>query len=103
MTGSHRVTPSARTAILLVAATALTVVLPFVLMTRVFHPGSEKPETVTTSTSIEGAQGGSVLAGQTEQCKLANLRQRATLSAAELSLAQFEKHLSAMSLLMAGK
>jgi hypothetical protein len=103
MNGSPQVTPSARAAILLVAATALAVVLPFVLMTRVFQPGSQGPASVTTPTSSDGAQGGSGLAGQSEQCKLANLRQRATLSAAEVSMAQFERHISAMSLLMAGK
>jgi hypothetical protein len=38
-----------------------------------------------------------------ERCRLANLRQQAPLSAADVSLAQFDKHIDAMNLLVAGK
>jgi hypothetical protein len=43
------------------------------------------------------------LAAAAETCRLANLRQQAPLSAAEVSLAQFDKHIDAMNLLVAGK
>ena len=43
------------------------------------------------------------LAGDAESCRLANLRHQAPLSAAEVSLAQFDKHIDAMNLLVAGK
>jgi hypothetical protein len=43
------------------------------------------------------------LAADAESCRLANLRHQAPLSAAEVSLAQFDKHIDAMNLLVAGK
>jgi len=46
---------------------------------------------------------GATLADTAETCRLANLRQQAPLSAAEVSLAQFDKHIDAMNLLVAGK
>ncbi len=49
------------------------------------------------------AAGAATLADQAESCRLANLRQQAPLSAADVSLAQFDKHIDAMNLLVAGK
>lgn len=43
------------------------------------------------------------LAADAESCRLANLRHQAPLSAAAVSLAQFDKHIDAMNLLVAGK
>ena len=43
------------------------------------------------------------LSEDAESCRLANLRHQAPLSAAEVSLAQFDKHIDAMNLLVAGK
>jgi len=43
------------------------------------------------------------LAAATESCRLANLRLTTALSAADVSLAQFDKHIEAMNLLVAGK
>jgi hypothetical protein len=50
-----------------------------------------------------GATGFATLAEAAETCRLANLRQQAPLSAAAVSLAQFDKHIDAMNLLVAGK
>jgi hypothetical protein len=49
------------------------------------------------------AQTGSPLAAEIESCRLANLRQQTALSAAAASLEQFQKHIDAMNLLVAGK
>ncbi len=38
-----------------------------------------------------------------QQCRLTNLRQQAAMSSAAVSLAQFQKHIDAMNLLVAGK
>lgn len=47
--------------------------------------------------------GAAELADEAETCRLANLRQQAPLSAADVSLAQFDKHIDAMNLLVAGR
>src|SRR6476620_8251880 len=55
------------------------------------------------ATGAVSAAGAATLAQAAETCRLANLRQQAPLSAAEVSLAQFDKHIDAMKLLVAGK
>jgi hypothetical protein len=57
----------------------------------------------TALASGGGEVSGSALAADAESCRLANLRHQAPLSAAEVSLAQFDKHIDAMNLLVAGK
>jgi hypothetical protein len=56
-----------------------------------------------TGTAGSTTTGAPVLAADAEGCRLANLRQQAPLSAAAVSLAQFDKHIEAMNLLVAGK
>ncbi|WP_270886175.1 hypothetical protein [Pedococcus sp. 5OH_020] len=117
---------------LLVVAALLALVVPFVLVTRVFDAGtgssastgsptSQEParqpilatsSTTTTlastavsssTTATSAGSSTSPLAGASEQCRLTNLRQQAALSAAAASLEQFQKHIDAMNLLVAGK
>ena len=57
----------------------------------------------STGTARSTSTGAPVLAADAEGCRLANLRQQAPLSAAAVSLAQFDKHIDAMNLLVAGK
>jgi hypothetical protein len=63
----------------------------------------------TVSPRVAPVQGGSdqeavaTLAATTEGCRIENLRQKATLGAAEVSLGQFQKHIDAMNLWVAGK
>jgi hypothetical protein len=57
----------------------------------------------TAGAPIATAAGTDPLAADAEACRLANLRQQAPLSAAAVSLAQFDKHIDAMNLLVAGK
>ena len=58
----------------------------------------------TTGTAqASSTTGTAALAAATESCRLANLRLSAALSAADVSLAQFDKHIDAMNLLVAGK
>lgn len=73
-------------------------------------PASSPSRATPASVGVPGhtpqptAKTGSVdLAAATESCRLANLRLRAALGAADVSLAQFEKHIDAMNLLVAGK
>lgn len=76
------------------------------------HTTSGVPRTASTpavkaSPTTVGSGGSEVsasaLADAAETCRLANLRHQAPLSAAEVSLAQFDKHIDAMNLLVAGK
>jgi hypothetical protein len=111
-----------RRTLLLVLGCVLALVLPFVLMRQVFGTGDtaspSHPETspaaaaaatspaVTATTSPKAATASpapAALAAEAESCRLANLRQQAPLSAADVSLAQFDKHIDAMNLLVAGK
>jgi len=110
--------------LVLVLACVLALVLPFVL-TRQMHgtdgtagqrdsgapatgaslrvPTSHLPA-VTTGATPSGTPGRDTdVAAVAETCRLANLRQQAPLSAADVSLAQFDKHIDAMNLLVAGK
>jgi hypothetical protein len=64
-------------------------------VTAATHPASPAPQELAASVAT--------LADQAESCRLANLRQQAPLSAADVSLAQFDKHIDAMNLLVAGK
>jgi hypothetical protein len=102
-------------------------VLPFLLLSRLASsPSSESPppqaqqalvgtsattttrptaaRTAAESAPTPSADSGPVdLTAATESCRLANLRLSAALSAADVSLAQFDKHIEAMNLLVAGK
>ncbi|MGO4343008.1 hypothetical protein [Pedococcus sp. 2YAF34] len=65
---------------------------------------SSTTSTSAASSSTSGPAGGTeALAADAEACRLANLRQQSPLSAAAVSLAQFDKHIDAMNLLVAGK
>jgi hypothetical protein len=67
-------------------------------------PSAATTVTATAAGRAPGAGPGSEELGEAaETCRLANLRQQAPLSAAEVSLAQFDKHIDAMNLLVAGK
>lgn len=110
--------------LVLVLACILALVLPFVLTrqmegsagparqrpsdqpTTVSRLGgaTSRPAAVTTGASPTATPGpDAVLAATAASCRLANLRQQAPLSAADVSLAQFDKHIDAMNLLVAGK
>jgi hypothetical protein len=57
-----------------------------------------------TGASTSGADQSSATVAEMEQhCRLINLRQQVALGAAAVSLAQFQKHIDAMNLLVAGK
>ena len=110
--------------LLLVLACVLALVLPFVL-TRQMHgtdgtagqrasggPAiaaslrahtSHLPTATTSAGPSATPERATDLAAAAESCRLANLRQQAPLSAADVSLAQFDKHIDAMNLLVAGK
>jgi hypothetical protein len=116
--------PVWRPAAVLVAC-LLALALPFAVITGLVdrRSGSGEPGLIagavpSTSTSTSSGQttttGSTVVTGAgeatvspvdqaTEACRLASLRARATLSAADVSLAQFDKHIDAMNLLVAGK
>lgn len=119
--------------VLLVLAALLALIIPFVLVTRVLDAGNNgaAPGVTTsrssgsrlpamsvsttavgstvatvstvsdTTTSTSGAP--SPLAGASEACRLTNLRQQTALSAAQVSMEQFQKHIDAMNLLVTGK
>ncbi|QGN59164.1 hypothetical protein [Nostocoides sp. HKS02] len=115
--------------VLLLVAGLLALILPFVLVTRFLNTsatagGSTGPPTAAGSGAAHGTSGsvahpvastasgkassgatttGGALDGATEACRLANLRQQADLAAAAVSLEQFQKHIDAMNLLVAGK
>jgi len=59
--------------------------------------------TMTSPASATTPPAATSLSAVAESCRLANLRQQAPLSAADVSLAQFDKHIDAMNLLVAGK
>jgi hypothetical protein len=61
------------------------------------------PGTAPTAAPSPVAAGAPGSSADAEACRLANLRQQAPLSAAAVSLAQFDKHIDAMNLLVAGK
>jgi hypothetical protein len=64
------------------------------------------PSRTTSATAAAAPASGAgtqALGADAEDCQLANLRQQAPLSAAAVSLAQFDKHIDAMNLLVAGK
>ncbi|MEO6411041.1 MAG: hypothetical protein ABIO48_00515 [Pedococcus sp.] len=111
--------------LLFVLACVLALVLPLVVMRQIFgtdESASPRPLVPTTSATVAPATafasasstgtipnpgavatGPASLAAAAETCRLANLRQQAPLSAAEVSLAQFDKHIDAMNLLVTGK
>jgi hypothetical protein len=111
--------------LLFVLACVLALVLPLVVMRQIFgtgEPASPRPLVRTPSATVApatafatasstrtvpnpgaAATGPPSLAAAAETCRLANLRQQAPLSAADVSLAQFDKHIDAMNLLVAGK
>ena len=64
---------------------------------------TKSPPVVGATTTTTGTPMAPELAQAQESCRLANLRQQAPLSAADVSMAQFEKHIDAMNLLVAGK
>src|SRR5687767_6119386 len=69
-------------------------------------PSTSAPSTAATgSTAVTGADPStaSALDSATEACRLAALRVTTALSAADVALAQFDKHIDAMNLLVAGK
>lgn len=61
------------------------------------------PAASTSSSSSSSSQGTSAFDAVVDNCRLANLRQQADLAAAAVSLEQFQKHIDAMNLLVAGK
>jgi hypothetical protein len=134
----ERSTNSYRQVILLIVASLLALVLPFVLISRFFGSGdasgtaapqaTTRPAAQSTpaaaassssprSTSAKAApspsqavvpgdadqQAVATLAATTEGCRIENLRQKAALGAAAVSLAQFQKHIDAMNLWVSGK
>lgn len=116
--GEHSTISVARD-LILVLACIVALVLPFVLTRQILgdtagpRPPDDPPSASqlggttagTTTTSLPRAtrQGPTSLAAVAETCRLANLRQQTPLSAADVSLAQFDKHIDAMNLLVAGK
>ncbi|KRF27424.1 hypothetical protein [Phycicoccus sp. Soil802] len=122
LNGEHPTISVARD-LFLVLACIFALVLPFVLTRDIFRGDSASPrprdaqpsaaqpgETSRDSTAVRtGAETSATIGGPTslaavaERCRLANLRQQAPLSAADVSLAQFDKHIDAMNLLVAGK
>jgi hypothetical protein len=122
LNGEHPTISVARD-LLLVLACILALVLPFVLTRDIFggdsasprardvQPSAAQPGATTRDSSAVRAsaetsttgQGPGSLTAVAERCRLANLRQQAPLSAADVSLAQFDKHIDAMNLLVAGK
>jgi hypothetical protein len=124
MTDNHERTTSAyRQVALIIVASLLALVLPFVLISRFFGSGEASGTTASHATTAPAttsskaapspapaaAPGGAdqqavaTLAATTEGCRIENLRQRAALGAAAVSLAQFQKHIDAMNLWVAGK
>ena len=119
----ERTTSSFRQVALIIVASLLALVLPFVLITRFFGSGdatgaaSPHPATAPATTPSKAAlspvqaaapdgadqQAVASLAATTEGCRIENLRQKAALGAAAVSLAQFQKHIDAMNLWVAGK
>ncbi|NYG07410.1 hypothetical protein BJ986_001897 [Phycicoccus badiiscoriae] len=108
-----RATSTLGRVLLFILACILALVLPLLVMRQVFNsggPAAAPPARTTTpaallgATSVKAAAAAATGLAQTaEVCRLANLRQKAPLSAAEVSLAQFDKHIDAMNLLVAGK
>lgn len=120
----ERTTSSYRQVALIIIASLLALVLPFVLISRFFgsgdatgtaglhattppatHSTSEAAPSPTQNAAPAGADQEAVatLAATTEGCRIENLRQRAALGAAAVSLAQFQKHIDAMNLWVSGK
>ena len=108
--------------LLLVLACVVALVLPFVLTRHMLgdSPGPRSAGDPTVASQLDATTGDSnavttsavpsaalrgpaSLEAAAETCRLANLRQQAPLSAADVSLAQFDKHIDAMNLLVAGK
>ena len=118
--GEHSTISVARD-LILVLACILVLVLPFVLTRQILgdsagpRPPDDPPaasqlgdtrhSTAVTTSDVPSAtlRGPTSMAEVAETCRLANLRQQAPLSAADVSLAQFDKHIDAMNLLVAGK
>jgi hypothetical protein len=117
-------TSSYRQVALIIVASLLALVLPFVLLSRFFGSGeatgtaASHPTTAPATQSTPKAapspaqaaepgdadqQAVATLAATTEGCRIENLRQRAALGAAAVSLSQFQKHIDAMNLWVAGK
>ena len=106
--------------LLFVLACILAATLPIVAARALFapdDPGTSQrrlaPITTATATTAPStaaspapdtmASAPVALAAEAETCRLANLRHKAPVSAAEVSMAQFDKHIDAMNLLVAGK
>jgi hypothetical protein len=121
LNGEHPTISVARD-LVLVLACIIALTLPFVLTRQIFggdsagHRSPDAPPAatgrgeatkhsaaVTNDTAPSARLRPSSLAAVSETCRLANLRQQAPLSAADVSLAQFDKHIDAMNLLVAGK
>jgi hypothetical protein len=128
VTPDDELAPTTLGRILLFAlACVLALVLPLVVMRQIFRaddPAAPRPGVSTTPATASPASARatsvaattipvpaamttltrpSALNAAAETCRLANLRQQAPLSAADVSLAQFDKHIDAMNLLVAGK
>ena len=124
--GTNRIGPAGRIALVVIGC-ILALALPYVAISRALDgdgsPGPAHPAAATQGTT-ESAGGSTAapavsstaspttsrpadssgdLAAARDSCRLANLRLRAALGAADVSLAQFEKHIDAMNLLVAGK
>jgi hypothetical protein len=118
--------------VVVVLACLLALALPYLVVTGLVDRGSSTdlsliagaPPTLATATSRSpstsasgastattgsgevtgaGTDATGLLAEATESCRLATLRLSAALAAANVSLAQFDKHIDAMNLLVAGK
>jgi hypothetical protein len=117
--------PSLRRIVLLAVACVLALVLPFVLIGKFFgegtaaappkaamnmvgakatagHGSSASATTSALPTGVD-ARGLAQLAATEDSCRVVNLRQQTALSAADVSMAQFQTHIEAMNLLVAGK
>jgi len=116
--------PTLRRIVLLAVACVLALVLPFVLIGHFFGDtnagtpprspvtnmvastpslsSSPSPSTSALPTGVD-ARGLAQLSAAEDSCRLANLRQQAALSAADVSMAQFQKHIDAMNLLVSGQ
>ena len=66
-------------------------------------PASSSSSSSASSSASSSSQGTSAFDAVVDTCRLANLRQQADLAAAAVSLEQFQKHIDAMNLLVAGK
>lgn len=68
----------------------------------IVQPAAKRVATAPAAPAVSELQQ-SLLLSTEGSCRLANLRQRTAVSAAAVSLAQFQKHMEAMNLLVAGE